>query len=181
MIIDEINRGNLSKVFGELMMLIESDKRDSKWSMNLTYSDEDFYIPSNLYIIGTMNTADRSLATIDYALRRRFAFINLDTAFENDETCDKFKNYLVNQEKIDASFVERIITAYKKLNNYIAQTLSKDFMIGHSYFINQFNNDEDNEEVYKSIVDYEIIPLLEEYYYDDKNKVEEAKRIIEKI
>ena len=181
MIIDEINRGNLSKVFGELMMLIESDKRDPKWSMNLTYSDEEFYIPSNLYIIGTMNTADRSLATIDYALRRRFAFINLDTAFENDETCDKFKNYLVNQEKIDTSFVERIITAYKRLNNYIAQTLSKDFMIGHSYFINQFNNDEDNEEVYKSIVDYEIIPLLEEYYYDDKNKVEEAKRIIEKI
>ena len=181
MIIDEINRGNLSKVFGELLMLIESDKRDSKWSINLTYSDDDFYIPSNLYIIGTMNTADRSLATIDYALRRRFAFISLEPAFENDEACDKLKNYLVNQEKIEVAFVERIITAYRKLNNYIAKVLSKDFMIGHSYFINQFNNDEDNEEVYKSIVDYEILPLLEEYFYDDKDKVEEAKKIIEKI
>lgn len=181
MIIDEINRGNLSKVFGELMMLIESDKRDSKWSIDLTYSDEDFYIPSNLYIIGTMNTADRSLATIDYALRRRFAFINLEPAFENDETCDKLRNYLVNQEKIEVSFVERIITAYRRLNNYIIQVLSKDFTIGHSYFINQFNNDEDNEEVYKSIVDYEILPLLDEYFYDDKDKVEEAKKIIEKI
>ena len=181
MIIDEINRGNLSKVFGELMMLIESDKRDSKWSINLTYSDDDFYIPSNLYIIGTMNIADRSLATIDYALRRRFAFINLEPAFENDEACDKLKNYLVNQEKIEVSFVERIITAYRKLNNYITQALSKDFMIGHSYFINQFNNDEDNEEVYKSIVDYEILPLLDEYFYDDKDKIEEAKKIIEKI
>ena len=180
-IIDEINRGNLSKVFGELMMLIESDKRDPKWSINLTYSDDDFYIPENLYIIGTMNTADRSLATIDYALRRRFAFINLEPAFSNDELCEKLKNHLVNQEKIDASFVERIIIAYRKLNNYIVQTLGKDFMIGHSYFINQFNDEEDNEYVYKSIVDYEIVPLLEEYFYDDASKVEEAKKIIEKI
>lgn len=181
MIIDEINRGNLSKVFGELMMLIESDKRDSKWSVKLTYSDDEFYIPKNLYIIGTMNTADRSLATIDYALRRRFAFIELEPSFENDEASDKFRKYLINQEKIEADFVDRIITAYKKLNNFITQSLSKDFIIGHSYFINQFKEVEDYEEVYKSIVNYEILPLLEEYFYDDKDKIEEAKKIIEKI
>ncbi|MBQ7668316.1 MAG: AAA family ATPase [Clostridia bacterium] len=181
MIIDEINRGNLSKVFGELMMLIESDKRDPKWSINLTYSDDEFYIPSNLYIIGTMNTADRSLTTIDYALRRRFAFINLEPAFENDETCDKLKDYLIKDEKVEAVFVGRIITAYKRLNNFIEHSLGKDFKIGHSYFINQFNGDDDNEEVYKSIVNYEILPLIEEYFYDDKDKVEEAKKIIENI
>lgn len=181
MIIDEINRGNLSKVFGELMMLIESDKRDAKWSVKLTYSDDEFYIPKNLYIIGTMNTADRSLATIDYALRRRFAFIELEPSFENDEASDKFRKYLINQEKIEADFVDRIITAYKKLNNFITQSLSKDFIIGHSYFINQFKEVEDYEEVYKSIVNYEILPLLEEYFYDDKDKIEEAKKIIEKI
>ena len=180
MIIDEINRGNLSKVFGELMMLIESDKRDSKWSINLTYSDDDFYIPSNLYIIGTMNTADKSTATIDYALRRRFAFIDLEPAFKG-EACDKLRKYLVEKEKIDASFVERIITAYKKLNDYIDRELGKEFMIGHSYFINQFNNEENNEIVYSSIVTYEIFPLLEAYFGDNSEKLEEAKKIIEKI
>ena len=85
------------------MMLIESDKRSPDWAIKLTYSDEEneeeFYIPENLYIIGTMNTADRSLAMIDYALRRRFAFINLKPAFNSDETCEKFRTYLKNKEK----------------------------------------------------------------------------------
>ena len=181
MIIDEINRGNLSKVFGELMMLIESDKRDPRWSVKLTYSDDDFYIPSNLYIIGTMNTADRSLTMIDYALRRRFAFINLDPAFENDDTCDKFKKYLIETEGVDRSYVDKIVIAYKKLNDYMKANLSKDFTIGHSYFINQFTDQENYDETYDSIVKYEIVPLLEEYFYDNLEKVEEAKRIIEKI
>lgn len=181
MIIDEINRGNLSKVFGELMMLIESDKRDPRWSVKLTYSDDDFYIPNNLYIIGTMNTADRSLAMIDYALRRRFAFINLKPVFNNDKTCNKFREYLINEEKVEKNFVDRIINAYKKLNDYMEENLTKDFVIGHSYFINQFSDQEDYEETYKSIVKYEIIPLLEEYFYDNLEKVKEATKIIENI
>ena len=181
MIIDEINRGNLSKVFGELMMLIESDKRDSRWSVKLTYSDDDFYIPNNLYIIGTMNTADRSLAMIDYALRRRFAFIDLEPVFEKDETCDKFRNYLINTENVDKKIVDSIITNFKKLNDFMKENLSKDFTIGHSYFINQFGEQEDCKEVYNSIIEYEIIPLLDEYFYDNKEKVDEARKIIENI
>ena len=163
------------------MMLIESDKRDPRWSVKLTYSDDDFYIPSNLYIIGTMNTADRSLAMIDYALRRRFAFIDLEPAFENDDTCDKFKKYLIETEGVDGNFVDRIVNAFKKLNGYMKSNLSKDFVIGHSYFISQFNDQENYEETYNSIVKYEIIPLLEEYFYDNLEKVEEARKIIETI
>lgn len=176
-IIDEINRGNLSKVFGELMMLIESDKRNEKWSINLTYSDDEFYIPENLYIIGTMNTADRSLAMIDYALRRRFAFIELEPAFESE----KLRKYLVEKEKIDTEVVNRIIENFKSLNYYIKETLGKDFMIGHSYFINQQLDSEDYENIYNDIIEYEIKPLLEEYYFDDKNKVIECLSRINKV
>lgn len=173
-IIDEINRGNLSKVFGELMMLIESDKREKKWSLNLTYSDTKFYIPENLYIIGTMNTADRSLSMVDYALRRRFAFINLQPAFNNE----KFKQYLVEKEKLDKQIVEDLINKYIKLNDYIKETLGKDFMIGHSYFIGQQLDIDNFDEIYRDIVNYEIKPLLEEYYYDDDEKIERALEII---
>lgn len=173
-IIDEINRGNLSKVFGELMMLIESDKREKKWSVKLTYSDEDFYIPENLYIIGTMNTADRSLTMVDYALRRRFAFIELVPAFKNV----KFKKYLVEKEKIDARFVDKLIEKFSKLNDFITDTIGREFTIGHSYFVNQDLASENYEEIYDDIIKYEIKPLLEEYYYDDKEKVNEALRII---
>ena len=176
-IIDEINRGNLSKVFGELMMLIESDKRSEKWSINLTYSDDEFYIPENLYIIGTMNTADRSLAMIDYALRRRFAFIELEPAFESE----KLRKYLVEKEKIDFNVVNKIIENFKSLNYYIKETLGKDFMIGHSYFINQQLDTEDYENIYKDIIEYEIKPLLEEYYFDDNEKVNECISRINKL
>ena len=181
MIIDEINRGNLSKVFGELMMLIESDKRDPKWSVKLTYSDDDFYIPSNLYIIGTMNTADRSLAMIDYALRRRFAFIDMKTAFENDETLKKLKKLLVEKEEVDNNFVDKIIIAFKRLNSYMKENLSENFTIGHSYLIGQFADQDEYRDTYENIVEYEIIPLLKEYFYDNEEKVEEARRIIENI
>jgi 5-methylcytosine-specific restriction enzyme B len=95
MIIDEINRGNLSKIFGELMMLIEADKRGKKFAVKLAYSEgeETFYIPKNLYLIGTMNTADRSLAMVDYALRRRFSFITIEPAFHSEQ----FNNYLIGK------------------------------------------------------------------------------------
>lgn len=174
-IIDEINRGNLSKVFGELMMLIEEDKRKKEWSIKLTYSpNEDFYIPKNLYIIGTMNTADRSLTMIDYALRRRFSFITLKPAFENK----KLETYLISEEGIDSKFAEEITNMYVKLNNYIIEEFKNDnFVIGHSYFINQLNKDNDINKVresYNEIVEYDIKPLLEEYFYGDTDKINEA-------
>ena len=174
MIIDEINRGNLSKIFGELMMLIEADKRSANWEINLTYSDEPFYIPENLYIIGTMNTADRSLAMVDYALRRRFAFIRLEPAFNND----KLRKYLIEVEKLSSGIVDNIINKFIKLNEYIKDTLSKDFVIGHSYFIDQQLDIDNFEDKYNEIINYEIKPLLEEYFYDDEEKINKALDII---
>lgn len=169
-IIDEINRGNLSKILGELMMLIDSDKRDKYWSIKLTYSDEDFYIPPNLYIIGTMNTADRSLSLVDYALRRRFTFVSLPTAFSSN----KFKRHLLEVENIDQSIIDEIISTMIKLNSFIEETLGDGFLIGHSYFINQLNISDDIVTTLNEIVNYEIIPLLQEYYFDDEQKISEA-------
>lgn len=170
-IIDEINRGNLSKVFGELMMLIEGDKRKREWAIKLTYSpNEDFYIPKNLYIIGTMNTADRSLTMIDYALRRRFSFITLEPAFENK----KLENYLIDDEGIDDKFAIKITQMYIQLNRFIKDTFKNDnFIIGHSYFINQLDRDK-LESSYNEIVEYDIKPLLEEYFFGEEEKIDEA-------
>ena len=162
-IIDEINRGNLSKIFGELFMLMENDKRGTE--IKLLYSDEMFSIPKNLYIIGMMNTADRSLAIIDYALRRRFAFFEFEPAFDSDG----FKKYL---EEKNSDKLYKLIETIKKLNTDIKNddSLGKDFCIGHSFFC--FDDDIDGY-LLKSVVDYEIIPLLNEYWYDEIDKVEE--------
>lgn len=162
-IIDEINRGNLSKIFGELFMLIENDKRGTE--IKLLYSDEMFSIPKNLYIIGMMNTADRSLAIIDYALRRRFAFFEFEPAFESDG----FKKYL---EEKNCDKLYKLIETVKKLNTDIRndESLGKDFCIGHSFFCFDDNID---DYLLKSVVDYEIIPLLNEYWFDESDKVEE--------
>lgn len=162
-IIDEINRGNLSKIFGELFMLMENDKRGTE--IKLLYSDEMFSIPKNLYIIGMMNTADRSLAIIDYALRRRFAFFEFEPAFESDG----FKKYL---EEKNSDKLYKLIEIVKKLNTDIRndESLGKDFCIGHSFFC--FDDDIDDY-LLKSVVDYEIIPLLNEYWFDENDKVEE--------
>ena len=181
-IIDEINRGNLSKIFGELMMLIESDKRDKKWKIKLTYSDTDdsegFYVPENLYIIGTMNTADRSLTMIDYALRRRFAFIELQPAFNDEKNRNKLKKYLIDKEHLNSKISDEIINSFSLLNSYIEENLGKEFMIGHSYFVNQQIDLENFSIVYNDIIEYEIKPLIEEYFYDDKSKIEEALKYI---
>ena len=179
-IIDEINRWNLSKVFWELMMLIESDKRSKDWAVKLTYSDEDFYIPENLYIIWTMNTADRSLTMIDYALRRRFAFIQLDPAFSNEESANKLKAWMINHDNVDSDFVDSLIDKYNKLNDAIEKSLWKGFRIWHSYFIGQ-NLSDNPYEVYSDILNYEIKPLLEEYYYDEDGKVDEVLWIVKNI
>ncbi len=167
-IIDEINRGNISKIFGELMMLIEFDKRGSDYAIPLTYTENKFYIPKNIYIIGTMNTADRSLAMIDYALRRRFCFINIKPAFDNLN----FKGYLGNKGG-DLSNI--IIDKITKLNKVIENDISLGggFCIGHSYFC--MDKDTVTEEDYKNIIKYEILPLLSEYWFDDSGKVTEWK------
>lgn len=164
-IIDEINRGNLSKIFGELFMLIENDKRGS--SLQLVYSDEKFSIPENLYIIGMMNTADRSLALLDYALRRRFAFFELQPGFDTDG----FKTY---QSNINNRKLDNLIACVKKLNYAIAtdESLGEGFCIGHSYFCN-LTPESVNYQVISNIVEYELIPLLKEYWFDEPTLVRE--------
>ena len=164
-IIDEINRGNLSKIFGELFMLIENDKRGA--SLQLVYSDEKFSIPENLYIIGMMNTADRSLAMLDYALRRRFAFFELQPGFDTDG----FKTYqsIINNRKLD-----NLIACVKNLNYAIVtdESLGEGFCIGHSYFCN-LTPESVNDQVISNIVEYELIPLLKEYWFDEPTLVRE--------
>lgn len=165
-IIDEINRGNLSKIFGELFMLIESDKRGEDNKIQLLYSDELFCIPENVYIIGLMNTADRSLAMIDYALRRRFAFFDLKPGFQSRG----FKEY---QEKINDSQFDDLIKVIEQLNDDIKNddSLGEGFRIGHSFFCDL--SLDDLEEKMKFIVEYEIIPLIKEYWFDEEDKINE--------
>lgn len=160
-IIDEINRGNLSKIFGELFMLIESDKRGVE--LQLLYSDEKFSVPDNVYIIGMMNTADRSLAMLDYALRRRFAFYEMKPGF-NTEGFRKYRTG-VNNIKFD-----NLIQCVEQLNAAIAgdESLGEGFCIGHSYFCNLT---EVNDQALSAIVEYELIPLLKEYWFDEPVKV----------
>jgi 5-methylcytosine-specific restriction protein B len=169
LIIDEINRGNLSKIFGELLMLIESDKRGPDHSLYLTYTpEEEFYIPSNIHIIGTMNTADRSLAMVDYALRRRFAFIDIEPTFNQ-----KFKNYILNNG-IESSMLNDIIDKIIELNFTIGNddNLGNGFCIGHSYLCSVPENNLTPIEWYNNIIKYEIGPLLKEYWFDDLKKTE---------
>ena len=160
-IIDEINRGNLSKIFGELFMLIENDKRGIE--LQLLYSEEMFSVPKNVYIIGMMNTADRSLAMLDYALRRRFAFFEMKPGF-NTEGFQEYRKALNNP-----SF-DKLIDCIERLNAAIAtdDSLGEGFCIGHSYFC---NFKEIDDQALSSIVEYEIIPLLKEYWFDDPVKV----------
>ena len=162
-IIDEINRGNLSKIFGELFMLIESDKRGVE--LQLLYSDEKFSVPSNVYIIGMMNTADRSLAMLDYALRRRFAFFEMKPGFDTDG----FREYRMGlvSEKFD-----RLINCVDNLNAAITadESLGEGFCIGHSYFCNLKKA---TDQALSGIVEYELIPLLKEYWFDEPVKVKD--------
>ena len=164
-IIDEINRGNISKIFGELFMLIEPDKREQ--SLQLLYSDEKFKVPENVYIIGMMNTADRSLAMLDYALRRRFAFYDIKPGFATDG----FKKY---QESLGSDKLNRLIACVKELNEKIAadSSLGEGFCIGHSYFCDMEQGKVDDQ-LLRDIVEYELIPLLKEYWFDEGSKVKE--------
>ena len=165
-IIDEINRGNLSRIFGELFMLIESDKRGQEYKVNLLYDkNKEFYVPNNLYIIGLMNTADRSLAFLDYALRRRFAFFDMMPGFDNE-------NFKKDLEKLKNDKFKNLIDCIKNLNEEIKndESLGVGFQIGHSFFCN-LKNDDKLDESLKRIVMYEILPLLREYWFDEADKI----------
>jgi 5-methylcytosine-specific restriction protein B len=170
-IIDEINRGNLSKIFGELMMLIEADKRKEKFALKLTYAENEedrFYVPENLYIIGTMNTADRSLAIVDYALRRRFAFVSLQPDYG-----DNFRSFL-SAKGLTTLMVEHICSSVTKVNGKIKEdiNLGEGFQIGHSYFCTYSANEDENR-WWNEILSFELKPLLEEIWFDDSSKVNE--------
>ncbi len=162
-IIDEINRGNLSKIFGELFMLIESDKRGIE--LQLLYSDEKFSVPSNVYIIGMMNTADRSLAMLDYALRRRFAFYEMKPGFDTDG----FRDYRIS---LASDRFNNLINCVENLNVAIAadESLGEGFCIGHSYFCNL---KEVTDQTLSGIVEFELIPLIKEYWFDEPAKVKD--------
>jgi len=150
LVIDEINRGNISKIFGELITLIEEDKRDTL-EVTLPYSKKTFKIPSNLYIIGTMNSTDKSIALIDIALRRRFTFLKM-----------KPKADLIDYTPARGIF--------ENLNKQIEEDLGEDYQLGHSYFMT-IQNDSDLD----FVLEYKIIPLLEEYYYGDDRLTEIIK------
>lgn len=174
-IIDEINRGNLSKIFGELMMLIEADKRGESNSVTLTYSSGGlkFYVPKNIYLIGTMNTADRSLSIVDYALRRRFSFVNLKPNFG-----DNFTSYLKSQG-LSSNIISKIISKVEIINTEVRNddTLGDGFLIGHSYFCG-YKDAYNEDEWLSNVFEYEIFPILKEYWFDNTDKV---KSLIESL
>ena len=162
-IIDEINRDNLSKIFGELFMLIEKDKRGIE--LQLLYSDENFSVPPNVYIIGMMNTADRSLAMLDYALRRRFSFFTMKPGFNTIG----FQTY---QDSLKSDAFKKLISCIKQLNSKIAADISlgEGFCIGHSYFCG-LTAKTATVRTLTSIIEYELIPLLKEYWFDEPEKI----------
>ena len=177
-IIDEINRGNLSKIFGELMMLVEPDKRGREFSIPLAYasdSDDKFYIPANVHIIGTMNTADRSLAMVDYALRRRFRFITLRPEFSSAS----FRQFLVDQGA-EPTLGKKVVDRMTALNVQIAddtKNLGPGYEIGHSYFC-PVDGIRPDDAWFRRVVDSEIVPLLQEYWLDDDRKVKQQREAL---
>lgn len=170
-IIDEINRGNMSKILGELLMLIEKDYRGTKTT--LAYNGLSFSVPKNLYIIGMMNTADRSLAMIDYALRRRFSFFEVQPGFDSE-------GFIQYQNTLNNETLNELVSKVKDLNREISldKSLGKGFCIGHSYFCGR---DVCTEDWLHSIVDYDILPMLSEYWFDDANKLQRWENILQGV
>lgn len=175
LLVDEINRGNLSRIFGELLMLIEADKRSPEWAVRLAYpadGGERFHVPDNLHLIGTMNTADRSLALVDYALRRRFAFFTVEPAFGQSQ----FRRHL-EQQSVPPSVRQRIRERLSALNETIAEDsdLGSGFRIGHSYFCDPPTGESpDYDRWFEEIISFDIEPLLDEYWFDRQAAASEA-------
>lgn len=176
-VIEEINRGNPAQIFGEMLTLLEADKRYPDEALELCYRKtpgERVFIPSNLFVIGTMNVADRSLALVDMALRRRFAFIDLEPQLN-----DSWKNWLVNQAGLPVSLVKQIEEKISNLNQVIASdpTLGPQYRIGHSYVTPPLDGVlTDPKEWFKQVVETEIGPLLNEYWFDSADKALDAQR-----
>lgn len=179
MVIEEINRGNPAQIFGEMLTLLEADKRTPSEALELTYRREQengIYIPDNLYVIGTMNIADRSLALVDFALRRRFAFFTLDPNFS-----EKWLSYMIKKTGLDSKLLEKIRERMNELNEFIAQDrmLGSAFAIGHSYLTHHRAIPKSEGLVwYQNIIDTEIKPLLEEYWFDEKDQLNKAMKLI---
>lgn len=181
-VIDEINRGNLSKIFGELLMLLESDKRGADHTVGLAYSSgdseepEEFSVPENLYVIGTMNTADKSLALVDFAMRRRFAFISLRPQFG-----EAYQQWMEDECDVPAAFLAKLVNRVSALNEEIAndRLLGAGCCIGHSFFTpNREDPPSDWSEWLEDVVRGEIEPLLSEYWPDDPDRAEQAAQAL---
>jgi len=179
LIVDEINRGNIPKIFGELITLLEPDKRlgsDNQIVLTLPYSNEKFSVPPNLYIIGTMNTADRSLALMDVALRRRFAFVEFGPG---DMLEGEWKKWWSTPHECENGYIQLTIQAIQAINKKILGnnnsttklTHGKDKLIGHSFAMK--NGENMGADECETLWRYEIFPLLEEYYNGNYDKIEE--------
>jgi 5-methylcytosine-specific restriction endonuclease McrBC GTP-binding regulatory subunit McrB len=161
---------------GELMLLIEHDKRGPSWATSLTYSqpgEPRFFIPENLYLLGMMNTADRSLSIVDYALRRRFSFALLEPMFGSI----KFKEFLINRG-VPEQVIDLIVTRMTALNQAIGEdrfNLGLGYRIGHSFFVPPTNFEYDPG-WYRRVIETEVYPLLEEYWFDDPDKAESCRK-----
>lgn len=174
-LIDEINRANLAQVFGELLMLLEADKRGAEHAVTPIYRrerNEQFHVPENLFFIGTMNIADRSLALVDYALRRRFVFVTLEPRYEDPA----FRTWL-EQRGMNDQLTAKIVSRLTALNSQISEDslLGPAYQVGHSFFCplgNDFSHLGD--EWYREVIQTEIKPLLREYWYDALDKAEAA-------
>ncbi len=180
-VIEEINRGNPAQIFGEMLTLLEVDKRTPNEALELSYrreDDERVFIPDNLYVIGTMNIADRSLALVDLALRRRFAFIDLKPSLGKT-----WKDWVTTQCGIDTDILDEIESKILSLNTEITSdsSLGEQFSIGHSYVTPPFGIPiKDAREWFRQVVDTEIGPLLDEYWFDSLDKAQKAReRLLE--
>ena len=178
-VIEEINRGNPAQIFGEMLTLLEADKRTPEEALALAYSrdeDERVHIPPNVYLIGTMNVADRSLALVDLALRRRFTFVDLEPIFG-----EPWRQWMQAQGGLDDDFLQRVEQRMVALNREIAtdQGLGKQFRVGHSYLtVAPDTRIDDPQKWYREIVETEIAPLLREYWFDQTDKADTQERTL---